>query len=285
MIRQMSFSNFKVLRQVTTSLERFTVLVGPNASGKSSILQGIHLLSEAARWVRSRSEQPPPYRGIDPADLRSFVSRDTTGHLELEGLGDQGCLRLRVDRSLEDDRDTPDGWMLQGAGPAEMPGWHSFEYRDFIPESALLHLQATSLAKPNYTPDVVPRMGPTGKGLHSALAYLALNQPDAFGELQQTLSRIIPAVRRIRFSRTRVGPKSEDHTAEVLLLDTARATGIPAQLASEGTLLVLGILTALYCPPRLQILLLDDLDRGLHPKAQLDLVSYLRGLLESQPDL
>jgi predicted ATP-dependent endonuclease of OLD family len=31
--------------------------------------------------------------------------------------------------------------------------------------------------------------------------------------------------------------------------------------------------------------LLDDLDRGLHPKAQLDLVSYLRGLLESQPNL
>jgi predicted ATPase len=54
---------------------------------------------------------------------------------------------------------------------------------------------------------------------------------------------------------------------------------------SEGTLLVLGLLTALHAAGRPSLVLLDDLDRGLHPKAQRELISLLRGLLETNPDL
>jgi predicted ATPase len=72
---------------------------------------------------------------------------------------------------------------------------------------------------------------------------------------------------------------------ELLLFDTVGANSIPAQYASEGTLLVLGILAVLYGENRPQVLLLDDLDRGLHPKAQLELVTFLRTLLENQPGL
>ena len=41
MIELVSFKNFKALREVSLPLERFTVLVGPNASGKTSVLQGL----------------------------------------------------------------------------------------------------------------------------------------------------------------------------------------------------------------------------------------------------
>jgi len=44
MIQTVSFKNFKALRDLTISLERFTVLVGPNASGKTSVLQGLDSL-------------------------------------------------------------------------------------------------------------------------------------------------------------------------------------------------------------------------------------------------
>src|SRR5438132_1236446 len=49
MIHSVTMKNFKALRSVEASLERFTVLVGPNASGKSSILQGLNCLCEAGR--------------------------------------------------------------------------------------------------------------------------------------------------------------------------------------------------------------------------------------------
>ena len=60
---------------------------------------------------------------------------------------------------------------------------------------------------------------------------------------------------------------------------------LPASQVSEGTLLVLGLLAALYAPGRPSLILLDDLDRGLHPKAQKDLIGLLRGLLETNAEL
>jgi predicted ATPase len=48
---------------------------------------------------------------------------------------------------------------------------------------------------------------------------------------------------------------------------------------SEGTLLVLGLLAALHSTGLPNLVLLDDLDRGLHPKAQKELISLLRGLM------
>lgn len=60
---------------------------------------------------------------------------------------------------------------------------------------------------------------------------------------------------------------------------------MPASQVSEGTLLVLGLLAALHGPDRPNLMLLDDLDRGLHPRAQKELIALLRGLLETNQEL
>src|SRR5262249_3026026 len=46
MICQVGFRNFKGLRHVDFNLDRLTVIVGPNASGKTSILEGLSLLAQ-----------------------------------------------------------------------------------------------------------------------------------------------------------------------------------------------------------------------------------------------
>lgn len=65
----------------------------------------------------------------------------------------------------------------------------------------------------------------------------------------------------------------------------AGAKGVPADQVSEGTLLTVGLMAALYGPDRPRLVLIDDLDRGLHPKAQEQLVQLLRGVLAAVPDL
>jgi predicted ATPase len=69
------------------------------------------------------------------------------------------------------------------------------------------------------------------------------------------------------------------------VLDLKGAPDIPAPLASEGTLLVIGLLTALWTEPRPRLLLLDDIDKALHPRAQFELVAQLRKVLEMDPEL
>lgn len=45
MLEKVGFENFLSLRDVKIDLEPFTVFVGPNASGKSTILEGIKKVS------------------------------------------------------------------------------------------------------------------------------------------------------------------------------------------------------------------------------------------------
>jgi predicted ATPase len=123
-------------------------------------------------------------------------------------------------------------------------------------------------------------MAPDGTGLHSALMNMALNDPDSWQQLQTDLRRIIPSIRRLRHTKTAM-----PHQPASLLFDTVGADSLPANQVSEGTLLVLGLLAALHAPGRPSLVLLDDLDRGLHPRAQKELISLLRGLLGTNPDL
>jgi predicted ATPase len=51
-------------------------------------------------------------------------------------------------------------------------------------------------------------------------------------------------------------------------------------MVSEGTLIALGLLTAMHRPIRPKVFLVDDLEQGLHPKAQRDLLRILRGLMK-----
>ncbi len=69
------------------------------------------------------------------------------------------------------------------------------------------------------------------------------------------------------------------------MLDFKGAPDVPAQLASEGTLLTIGLLTASWTEPRPRLLLLDDIDKTLHPRAQGELVAQLRKVLEMDPEL
>jgi recombinational DNA repair ATPase RecF len=47
MIRHARFQNFEALREVEVTFDsRLTVLVGPNGCGKTSVLQGLHFLTQ-----------------------------------------------------------------------------------------------------------------------------------------------------------------------------------------------------------------------------------------------
>jgi predicted ATPase len=130
---------------------------------------------------------------------------------------------------------------------------------------------------------------------------MALNRPDEFHELQESLRSVVPAVKRIRFDRAPVS-KSEletitigeesvtrrvrrEYMGDALVFDMAGAPSLPAHLVSEGTVLVLGVLGVLLGPVRPRLALIDDLGQGLHPKAQGELVRLMRALLGTDDHL
>lgn len=317
MIHKLTLQNFKGIESAELAFERFTVLVGPNASGKTSVLQALDLLSGFANPDTRRGPVIQHYGGV-PALKRG---QQANLLIQAEGEWEQkpGALQMELKATGRQLHDGPEHvlqlrgqWggqsfeipetVYQGMGvglkdpradlPSVVDDWSS---------SIFLRLEARRLAEPSYAESVEPRIDTDGAGLASVLAQMALNRPEEFADLFTALRAVIPQVVRVRLSLAEIR-RQEAETLRVndesitrhvnrtysghrILFDTKSGTGIPSEAASEGTLLVLGLLTVLMSSPRPKLVLLDDLDRGLHPKAQQDLVGQLRKLLERDPEL
>ena len=278
MIDQAIFRNFKSLRDVQIKLEPLTVFVGPNASGKSSVLQGLHNLCIA---FQSRDQ------GIEGI-VNKEKSRGSEAPVELISEVEGHWYRYRTSSPASTKnpaRFVNAKWVGDGWGETsdlDAEDWNEWKFgadgKITMPRSVLLRLEASKLIPAAPASDR-STMSPDGQGLHSALANMALNDPDTWQQLQADLRRIIPTIRRLRHT------KSTTNQHPSLLFDTVGAESLPASQVSEGTLLVLGLLAALHATSRPSLVLLDDLDRGLHPKAQKELIALLRGLMATNPGL
>ncbi|HZI13601.1 MAG TPA: AAA family ATPase [Myxococcus sp.] len=322
MIHKLTLRNFKGIESAELGLERLTVIVGPNASGKTSVLQALKLLLGLSNPYTRRTQLLSMHGGMAALQRRGGTQEPTLLQATGEWRSQPGTLQMRlmpaelptIEGQERNDLDVRGTW---GNSEFEIPeaprsALRFLKTKRFDPSKlplvigdweahALLRLEARKLAEPSYTKAIEPKIDSDGSGLASVLAQMALNRPDDFHELLSALRSVIPQVVRVRLSLAEV-KRQEDETLTIndedvtrtvvrsysghrILFDLVGADGIPSQGASEGTLLVLGLLTVLFSTPKPKLVLLDDLDRGLHPKAQKDLVSQLRKLLERVPEL
>ncbi|WP_080682760.1 AAA family ATPase [Sorangium cellulosum] len=333
MIQQVSFTNFKSLRRVDAGLGRFMVIVGPNGSGKTSILDGLHYLAQATRWPLATL-----MRGIfAPPNLKS---RGTPGPIQLVATGSfhdvtaevrisvecrddlngnsswRGTVARRWGDAVEETSEAEEGWQLvKSSDPQPNPrpvGKRDVLRTHDLPEMAelakelgfarKLRLDIEALAAASYSDEEMPRLDTDGSGLASVLADAAARTPEVFQSIQEAARQVIPTLERIRTRRAKVQRQERQeitidgeeaiqrsvdrfYWGQQLVLDFKGAPDVPAPLASEGTLLVIGLLTALWMEPKPRLLLLDDIDKALHPRAQEELVAQIRKILEMTPEL
>lgn len=281
MITRASFRNFKSLREVDVTFDsRLTVLVGPNGSGKSSVLEGIHAMGQVARAAVAGSIPNPRHlirylsRGASPERFLIRVEEGSDGghpHRATvtgtaSGPGEEPQLRFTV----------------TGPRPAASPVCPPTPHGELFPAlrtSVLVRHDPRRLAEPSRADGFPPALEADGSNLPSVLSHLESYHVEALRQVDAAIRQLVPAVVGVRTVYDRQADK------DCLLLNFNGADEVPATLASTGTLLALGLLTALHHPNRPSVLLCDDLDSGLHPKAQMELVDVLRGLLDRQPDL
>ena len=158
----------------------------------------------------------------------------------------------------------------------------------------------TMISKPSYTTEVPPRMTDNGEYLASVVANMLGSDPDRFEAMLNAFRSVIPSVKRILTRRSEVTirekrmisvnrkevPFDEERTVagDTLFFETTSGN-LPMEAMSEGTLMALAILTRVYAHDGPAVLLLDDIEQGLHAKAQHDLIKQLRALQAQQKDL
>ncbi len=309
MIERVRLKNFKALRDVTLELGRFTVLVGPNAAGKTTVLEGLHYLCQVARKPKEeifQADRSPEVLVTDGAEkglIRaegSWKNRSWSAEAQLNRSATPAS--NIVASAKVNGKDLP--WTTKHYG-ADSRLWA--ENRDdpfckWLAAAVLLRLDPEQLAAPSYTMEGNrPRVEYDGWGLPSTLTEVATTDPDRFAKLQEDLRRVVPSFRRLRTQHReitriereniRVGdellPRSLPRKipGRELLFDMATGNGLPASAISEGTLLSLGLLTVLSTPwVHPNLVMLDDIERALHPKAMKELIGVLREWLRMNPE-
>lgn len=327
MITELLLQEYKAHASTTIPLDRLTVLVGPNAVGKTSVLDALLLLS----CVIDEPPQSLPRILTGKYDLRWLIRRGADREMNVRVRGTGGpsgwsffltappsgvVEQAAVNRSAvtspagseKANHSKPSVSAARGKPPPKPPRIDPEDERitlraarTALRGAVALRLETRRLAEPSYSDDENPRLAEDGYGLATTLSRLKLEDTARFLEMEGLVRRIVPRLKNIKFRRTKleqgssrtvkideqlvVVPDTRTVVADELLLDYEDASDLPAHLASEGTLLVLGILCAIFSPSRPNLILLDDLDRGLHPKAQAELLTGLRSALLAAPDL
>lgn len=128
-----------------------------------------------------------------------------------------------------------------------------------------------------------PSVADDGAGLASALAYIVGLRDGRIEAIESGLHRVVPIAKRIRCVKASLNDSSRNSSmADRFEVELAGIGWLPPSALSEGTLLALALLTVLHGPARPRTVLLDDLDRALHPKAQAAIIEMIRGVQRAE---
>jgi predicted ATPase len=176
--------------------------------------------------------------------------------------------------------------------------------KDWLPEvldCQYLHGVGVNLHLPSYTSSIPPKLTSSGDNLPSVIAYLMTSEPERFAQLSEAFCRLIPFVKRIRVQPALVTKREptiisvnrkeltvdqdREFSGHELLFDLRSGKGISASVVSEGTLLILALLTIFHTTDAPRLVLIDDVEQALHPWAQRGLVEQFRALQNARPAL
>jgi len=315
MIKRLRVKNFKALRDVEIELTPIHVLIGPNDSGKTSILDALAALCRSVdhpldqtflgSWKGSElvwADDP----GIPVSIEASFEERSLgaygisvlfgTHHrdirIESEYVIREGtCIKLpkimvkprrtAVKQKSEEPPEAEHGQETRRV--QELLG--NVHYYRWNPQ--FLALPVAPDAKRSF------RMESNGFGLALCLDEILSYNREQFAKLEKRFTEIFPHIDSIVLQQESAYRAPVDNPEQVTMLQKSDGKGlyfrlnsghqlIPASQASDGTLLVLAYLAILYLPKPPRVLLVEEPENGIHPKRLRDILTILRELIGEQ---
>lgn len=252
MIASVTFRKFKALRAASLALSPFNLVIGPNGSGKTSLITALLRLRTLAKLPLGRAEESTWMHDGPEIDFRFSPPYDViTARL--------GCVSEMVCDLLQVSPPDAAGWP---ALRAEIAGIRSYR------------LDAEAMAEPARR--IKARgLSANGGNLAGVLASLRHQEPPTFAALAGEVVRIMP-----EFSAMELIER-EGGVAE-LALRLSDGSLVVARDLSQGTLYLIAVLTLAFEPNPPSILCIEEIDRGIHPRLLRELRDALYHLSHPQ---
>jgi energy-coupling factor transporter ATP-binding protein EcfA2 len=280
-IEQLRIQNYGCIRDATFQLTPLHALIGPNDSGKSTVLRALQTLSFLMIQNPDTKHSAAMLRAImassDKIGPRFHASTSiTTWRIEFSPGG-----RYRW-FSVERGGNEPSDWSErrdydQSFGSPSLPG--SSPAKDIVKAlrgAQMLRLEPDALRQPHaLIPDDQPLrfLDERGTGLSAVYDALTARNLQAFININNELSHRFPSVKSIQLTT----PNTNTRGLGVRLVD---GTFVPAEFMSEGLLYYLAFAAIPHLEPT-AILLVEEPENGLHPARIAEIMQGLRDLSSS----
>lgn len=294
MLKSVHFKSIKSLLDVRVELGRLTFLVGPNGCGKSTLLDQIEVLCGCSQ-ADDGNRHVLGATGVvlDGSGLPTLqTAGDKENALIWSGEDDRGAsLTITCGQPIDHT------WVNQCSMSAQFrQRTASFSskgerglFDDLLRSALSWRAQRLRLLPPRIAEPVdvmIERLDPDGYGLAAVITAFALNDQDAYTALQADMRRIVPQYERLHISKVSISDSlNHSHGGVALGMVMHGAGRQPATAISDGTLLALALLTATHNKDMPPLVLMDDIDHGLHLGAQLAMVEAIRRVMEVRPEL
>ena len=254
-IKEIALKNYRSFVDARCRLSPFTLIVGANNAGKSNLLKAVE---DFSKW----------WCDFDFDDLFGTQWIVTRHHAAKEGEADVSL--SWSDGTRTETRSSPTIVM----GGLRQVGNESNPLRTPIP---IFRFDPELIGRPEEKTGKVG-LSAVGSGVSATLdqwnAGVKANR-DRFARVVAELSRCIPEIEAISFFDDDKGRRG------IQVEQSGIPKAVPLSEVSEGTRIVLAILTLLNLETPPPVMLIEDIDRGLHPRLYEKLVEFLRSVTMS----
>lgn len=307
MIKKLTVRNYKSLKDVTIPLQQLTVLAGPNASGKTNILDALSFVCDLARGKDPLASRGQDFRLLVWGGITDRVSitiagtfpnggRDEQGFeysIEAEAEARYGHLLIQKERCLilanqevlleRDER----SYKVFRRG-TQVSGGSAQPYSSVIANCPSNHTELVgiqSLLTDCVFYDFIPwqmkqwqevrrttRLEAAGENIAALLHTIQRAESRPYQDILERFRAAMPRVEAIETDLTEERPpKTYVQLREKGIPQPIKSFGI-----SEGTFRILGILLALFSPDPARLVCIEGPETNVHPLLLPTIAEYLK---------
>lgn len=280
-IQRFTAKNYGCLRDVTVELTPLHAFVGPNDSGKSTLLRGVRTVVQlAGRTFQTEGGAWQPFDpGIFPAQVSELCLGLRWRHLSYDVFGDMGLdpptLREVVAMAGKEPVDWHRPWPptdVLGAIYNNTRASFDPAVRDQLRRGArLLRLDPDALREPSSLiarSDRVRLHDEHGRGLAGVYDVILNQHLEGYVAIREEVRRLFPSIKTF-------GLENVSDSEKEIRVQLISGEWIPAKFMSEGLLYYLAFAAIKYLDPAC-VLLIEEPENGLHPARIADVIAILR---------
>lgn len=252
-LTEVHFQNYRSFLDAKCRLSPVTVVIGANNAGKSNFFRATQRL-----W---NSELD----GLGEIRAKGHRFHKTAPRrIDLSGTGKSGkkaTLQNGPDKVHVHVFAEPDSYSgpICGGATNNLSASRCLIYR---PDAPVIGLTETDTER--------PFVHPNGEGVTRVLQTLSLKHRKRFQKLEDDFRVYVPEVEELTFERADQGKWF------IQVVEAGIAEPIPLSDLSEGSRIILAILTIIHQPGRPDLILLEDIERDIHPRSLKPLVESMR---------